>query len=139
MEDDKIDYSKIKFTPAIPIPDPFDVNKRIQQLRSYLDPKSPDYQPKNQHINIKAVIELYEEGKIDGSQEVFIKNGKIVPEEETFKGPSPSFIEGMGDEFAEKYAYSHGTVGVKKHQVSIEKKKKSPYFFLYLCCDDLTT
>jgi hypothetical protein len=42
--EDKIDYSKIEFTPVVQIPDPFDIEKRIQELRSYLDPKSPDYQ-----------------------------------------------------------------------------------------------
>jgi len=113
--EDEIDYSKIKFTPLVPIPDPFDVKKRIQQLRSCLDPKSPDYEPENQHINIKAAIKLYEEGKIDGTQEVCIKDGKIVPKEETFKGPSPSFIEGMFYELADKHAYGHGSVGDKHH------------------------
>jgi len=73
----------------------FDVEKRIEELRSYLDPKSPNYQPKIQHINIKAVIKLYEEKKFDGTQKVFIKDGKIVPREETFKGLTPSFIEGI--------------------------------------------
>jgi hypothetical protein len=32
----KIDYSKIEFSPAVPMPVPFDVRKRIQQLHSYL-------------------------------------------------------------------------------------------------------
>jgi len=102
--EDEIDYSKIEFTPVVQLPEPFDVKKRIQELRSYLDPKSPDYQPEDQHINIKAVIKLYEEGEIDGIQEVFIKDGKIVPEEETFKGPSPSFIEEICYQLAEKHA-----------------------------------
>jgi hypothetical protein len=117
--EDKIDYSKIEFTPVVQMPEPFDVKKRIQELRSYLDPKSPDYEPEDQHINIKAAIKLYQEGKIDGIQEVFIKDGKIVPEEETFKGPSPSFIEGICYQFAEKEAYSHGSFGVKHHEVCI--------------------
>ena len=128
--EDKVDYSKIEFTPVVQLPDPFDVKKRIQELRSYLDPKGPDYQPENQHINIKAAIKLYEEGKIDGIQKVFIKDGKIVPEEETFKGPSPSFIEGIFHQFAEKHAYGHGPFGVEHHEVSIGfpiKKKKSSY------------
>jgi hypothetical protein len=119
MEEDMIDYSKIEFTPVVQMPHPFDIEKRIQELRSYLDPKSPDYQPENQHINIKAVIKLYEEGKIDGIQKVFIKDGKIVPEEEIFKGPSPSFIEGIFYQFAEKQAYGHGPFGVEHHEVSI--------------------
>jgi len=128
MEDDNIDYSKIKSVPLIPIPNPFDVEKRIQELRSYLDPKSPDYQPENQHINIKAVIKLYEEGKIDGSGEVFIKDGKIVSEEETFEGPSPSFMEGISYDLAEKYAYGHGSAGIKHHEVSFPKKKEESLF-----------
>jgi len=69
------------------MPVPFDVHKRIQELRGYLDPNNPDYQPKQQHINIKAAIKLYEEGKIDGTEKVYIKDGKIVPREEVFKGP----------------------------------------------------
>jgi len=119
MEEDNIDYSKIKFSPMVPLPDTFDVEKRIEELRSYLDPESPDYQPKNQHVNIKAVIKLYEEKKIDGTQQVFIKDGKIVSREETFKGPSPSFIEGIFYQFANKQDYGHGPFGVQHHEVSI--------------------
>jgi hypothetical protein len=48
--------NKIEFSPAIPIPLVFDVQKRIQELRSYLDPNNPNYQPEQQHINIKAAI-----------------------------------------------------------------------------------
>ena len=114
----EIDYSKIKFTPAIQIPLPFDVQKRIQELRSYLDPENPRYL-KHQLTNIKAAIELYEEGRINGMERVFIKDGKIVSEEEAFKGPSPSICEGRGYEFAEKYAYGHGPFGVGPHEVSI--------------------
>ena len=63
-------------------------------LRSYLDPNHPDYQPEQQHINIKAAIRLYEDGEIDGMKQVYIKNGKIVPREEIFKeGKSSSKIE----------------------------------------------
>ena len=69
----------IKCSPAIPIPLPFDVQKRIQELRSYLDPKDPNYQPEYQHINIRAAIKLYEEGKIDGMEQVFIKDRKDCP------------------------------------------------------------
>src|SRR5438045_9494422 len=50
----------IKFSPAIPIPLPFDVQKRIQELRSYLDPTDPNYQPEYQNINIRAAIKLNE-------------------------------------------------------------------------------
>jgi len=71
----------IEFSPAIPWPVPFDVKKRIQELRGYLDPKNPQYERKLQHVNIRAAIQLYEDGEIDGSQE-----GKVVTEQEMFKG-----------------------------------------------------
>jgi hypothetical protein len=48
----------IKWSPAILCPVPFDVQKRVQQLRSYLDPNDPNYQPEQQHTNIKAAIKL---------------------------------------------------------------------------------
>jgi hypothetical protein len=56
----------IEFSLGILFPTPSDVQKRIQQLRSYLDPNDSNYQPEQQHTNIKAVIKLYEDGKIDG-------------------------------------------------------------------------
>src|SRR5277367_3469548 len=97
-----------EFSPAIPIPAaPPDIQKRIQELRSYLDPKNPDYQPKEQHINIKAAIKLYEGEKIDGVEQVCIMNGKIVPEEDIFKGPSCSWSEGIWHQYAQKHAYGH--------------------------------
>jgi len=34
----------IQISPAIPLPAPFDVKKRIQELRSYLNPNNPSYQ-----------------------------------------------------------------------------------------------
>jgi hypothetical protein len=85
----------IEFSPGILWPRPFDVEKRIQELRGYLDPNNPDYQPEQQHTNIKAAIKLYEDGKIDGMERVFIKDGKIVPEEEIYKGGAWSMSEGM--------------------------------------------
>jgi len=98
----------IQFSPAISIPLPFNVQKRIQELDSYLDPLHPKYLPE-QYTNIKAAIKLYEEGKIDGEEKVFIRDGKIVSKEEAFKGYSgkesfkrPPFIcEGgsPGDEY----------------------------------------
>jgi hypothetical protein len=84
----------IEFAPAIPFPVPFDVQKRIQELRGYLDPNNPHYEPERQHINIKAAIKLYEDGKIDGVEQVFIMDGKVVPKEKIFKGPSCSWSEG---------------------------------------------
>jgi hypothetical protein len=49
-----------EFSPEVPLPEPFDVEERIQELRGYLDLNNPDYQPEQQHTNIKAAIKLYE-------------------------------------------------------------------------------
>jgi hypothetical protein len=73
---------EIKFLPAIPIPFVFDVERRIQVLRNCLDPGHPPYQPEQQHINIKALTKLYEGKKIDGIQETWLIEGKIVTKEE---------------------------------------------------------
>jgi hypothetical protein len=35
----------IEWLPRIILPTPFDVQKRIQELRGYLDPNDPTYQP----------------------------------------------------------------------------------------------
>jgi hypothetical protein len=45
----------IEFSPAVSLPEPFDVEERIQGLRGYLDPNNPDYQLEQQHTNIKAI------------------------------------------------------------------------------------
>jgi hypothetical protein len=95
----------IKFSPGILFPTPFDVQKRIQQLRSYLDPNDPNYQPEQQHTNIKAVIKLYEDGKIDGVEQVFIKDGKLVPKAEIYKGSAWCWNEGIWHQYAQKHAY----------------------------------
>jgi len=79
-----------------------DVQEHLQELRSYLDPNHPDYQPEQQHTKIKAAIMLYEDGKIDGVEQVFIKDGKVVPEEEAFKGGSWSWNEGLWRQFAQR-------------------------------------
>ena len=105
-ENGNIDCSKIKFDPGF-IPPPLDIKKRLEQLRSYLDPNDPWYQPEYQHINIRAIIKLYEEGKIDGKQHVYIQDGKIVSREESFKGPAPSAVEGMFHQYAQKASYGH--------------------------------
>ncbi|KAI9862715.1 MAG: hypothetical protein M1813_004211 [Trichoglossum hirsutum] len=73
--------SQITFAPAFPMPFVFDVEERLQQLHSYLEPGNPMYQPEPQHINIKAAINLYKEGKIDGLQRVYIMNGEVSTEE----------------------------------------------------------
>ncbi len=78
---------QIEFSPAMPIPLVFDIQGRIQVLHDCLDPKHPLYQPEQQHVNIKAVIKLYEDKKIDGIQEVYIMEGKVVTKEEARNRP----------------------------------------------------
>ena len=91
-----------KFSSAIPTPGlPFDVQKRIQELCGYLDPDNPDYQPKQQHINLKAAIKLYEDGKIDGVEPVFIMDGRTIPEKEMFKPKSWAWNEGRWYQYAQ--------------------------------------
>jgi hypothetical protein len=85
--------NKKEFSPAIPWVEPFDVQKRIQELRGYLDPKNPRYQREEQHTNIKTVIQLYEDGKIDGSGRVCIMEGKVVTEKEAFEGTAWVWVE----------------------------------------------
>jgi hypothetical protein len=80
--------AEIEFSPAIPWPQPPDIQKRIQELRDYLDPNNPNCQPEQQHSNIKAAIKLYQDGKIDGVEQVFLMDGKVVPREEIFNGDS---------------------------------------------------
>jgi hypothetical protein len=111
--------STIKWLPAFSSPITFDVQKRIQELRGYLDPNNSHYEPEQQHINIKAAIKLYEDGKIDGVEHVYIKDGMVVPREEIFKGPSCSWSEGIWHQFAHKHAYGRGPFGTDFHEVSI--------------------
>ncbi|KAI9766914.1 MAG: hypothetical protein M1840_006211 [Geoglossum simile] len=96
----------ITFAPAFPIPLVFDVQERIEQLRSYLDPSNPLYQPEPQHINIKAAITLYEDGKLDGLQQVYIMDGKVV-----------SWEVVMRHQYAQKYVYGHGPFGPMNHEL----------------------
>jgi hypothetical protein len=126
---------KVEFSPAIPWPASFDVQKRIEKLRGYLDPEHPWYKSE-QLVNIKAVIQLYEDGKIDGSKEVIVMEGKVVTEEEMSEGDAWAWIEvhsfksflrthltnrfklqGMEYQFAVKHAYGHGTFGNCYHEV----------------------
>lgn len=97
-KDDKKDNKKdskdnIKFSPAIPIPFIFDVPARIKALQGYLDPNNPSYQPERQHLNIRAVIKLYEEGKISGLERTTVIDGKVAPHEEAFKSKTGSWTE----------------------------------------------
>ena len=110
--------STIEFSPAIPFPAPFDVQKRIQELRGYLDPNNPHYQPEQQHTNIEAAIKLYEDGKINGVEQVFIMDGKVVSKKEIFARKAWSWSEGRFYQLAQKHTY-HGPFGVNSHEVSI--------------------
>jgi hypothetical protein len=107
----------IEFSPAIPLPVPFDVQKRIQELRGYLDPNNPSYQPEQQHINIKAAIKLYENGKIDGMEQVCIMDGKVVSKKDMFRGNSWSICEGRFHQYVQKQAYGHGPFSGNFHEV----------------------
>jgi hypothetical protein len=78
---------QIEFSPAMPIPFVFDVQGHIQVLRDCLDPRHPLYQPEQQHINIKALIKLYEDKEIDGIQEIWLIEGKVVTKEEARNRP----------------------------------------------------
>jgi hypothetical protein len=147
---------KIEFSPAIAVPVPFDVKKRIQELRDCLDPKHPHYECEQQHVNIRAAIQLYEDGKIDGSEEVFIMDGKVVTEEEMYKGTTWTWVEVHSFkslprthltngfklqetcyEFAEKHAYSHGTFGRCFHEVRNQAVFSAPHlnfaYFRFAC------
>jgi restriction endonuclease S subunit len=72
----------MEFLPEIPIPaPPFDVQKRIQKLLDYLDLNS------STSIS-KPPLNLYEDGKIDGVEQVYIMDGKVASKEEMFRGSS---------------------------------------------------
>lgn len=53
--------NEVKFSPAIPTPFLYDVQKNIEQLRSYLEPNDLKYQREEQHTNIRVAIKLYED------------------------------------------------------------------------------
>jgi hypothetical protein len=99
--------SKIEFSPATPLPAVFDVQERIRQLRGYLDPNNPQYEREEQHINIKAVIKLYEDGKIDGLQHVYIMESKIVTRQEVSnKGKKWAWFEVYSSKFLASFRNS---------------------------------
>jgi hypothetical protein len=139
---------KIEFSPAIGWPVSFDVQKRIQELRGYLDPKNPQYECEQQHVNIRAAIQLYEDGKIDGSKEVFIMGGKVVTGQEMYKGTTWTWVEVHSFkslsrthltnglklqetcyEFAEKHAYGHGTFDRRHREVRNQAAFSAPHLF----------
>jgi hypothetical protein len=116
--------NKIEFLPAIPWVEPFDVQKRIQELRGYLDPKNPQYECEQQHVNIRAAIQLYEDGKIDGSEEVFIMGGKVVTEQEMYKGTTWTWVEVHS---FKSLSRTHLTNGLKLQETCYEFAEKHAY------------
>ena len=108
-------------------PPPFDVQKRIEELRSFLDPKHPWY-IKEQETNIKAAIKLYEEGKIDGVNTVYLHDGKIISEKESYTTPWCAMEGGYHYQCAQKQTYGHGALGPNHHEV----RKKEYSLFEYL-------
>ena len=72
----------------------FDVNERIEQLRSYMNCEMH----KNQIDVIKTTIRLYEEGTLDGrwGTHVIIQNGGIVPKD-SLQLDKPYWIEVSGE------------------------------------------
>lgn len=95
----------------------FDIEARIKELRAQLEPGYPLFVPDYQHVNLRAAIKLYEEGKIKGER-VFLKEGQIVSEEEALKGDKPYAVEGFFFQRPNKCSYGHGPVGVNCHEVS---------------------
>jgi hypothetical protein len=84
---------QVEFSPATPIPLVIDTKARIKELQGYLDPNNPEYKPERQHVNIRAAIKLYKEGKIDGIQRTTIIDGKVVPFEDVVKSKAAFWIE----------------------------------------------
>ena len=79
--------SSVPFSPACPLGPPvIDVASRLQMLRKFLDPTSPEYfDRERQHPNLRAAIRAYETGEIDGTKRVWFADGKIVTYEEAMK------------------------------------------------------
>lgn len=102
---------------STPNPIVFDVKYRISQLYDCLNPRSPVYQRVEQHQNIKAVIHMYETGKINGEESVWVMQGKIVSQDEAYQGPDFHWHEGVGHQMLNKYAYGRG-VNRNFHDVS---------------------
>ena len=86
------------FSPAIPVPSTFDVEKYIAQLKDYLDPKSPHHEPPQQHVNINKLIELYETGeRKDNFTTIYIRKGEVITEEQFWAVPDWCFVDVSSD------------------------------------------
>jgi hypothetical protein len=67
----------------IPMPVEFDMEQHVAKLYESLNPKSPSYERESQHVNIRALINLYESGKRKSNvEEVWIMGGKVVTKKE---------------------------------------------------------
>ena len=88
-----------------------------------MDPKHPGY-IKEQVANIKAAIKLYEEGKIDGVNTVYLHDGKIISEEESYTTPWCAMEGGHHFQCAQKQTYNYRTLDPNHHEV----RKKSIRF-----------
>ena len=76
--------SKVVWSPYPLGPPKFNVQTRLEDIRGFLDPKSPRYR-EGQRDNIRAAIRAYESGEIDGSEVVWFAGGKLVSEETTIE------------------------------------------------------
>lgn len=105
--DPLIDYSKITFTP-IPPPPKFDVQKRIADLQHALEPNHELSARLEQHKNILAVIKLYQDGKLDGSQHAYVIDGQLVTEEQFYKRKTWGVQERTYHQYVQKCSYGRG-------------------------------
>lgn len=86
------------FSPAIPIPSTFDLEKYVAQLKDYLDPKSPHHEPPQQHVNIRKLIELYETGeRKDNFTTIYIRNGEVITKEQFWAVADWCFVDVSSD------------------------------------------
>ncbi|KAI4152914.1 MAG: hypothetical protein LQ340_002622 [Diploschistes diacapsis] len=86
------------------------MEERISGLKRTLDPNDFLYAPK-QAKNVEAVIRLYEEGKLQIGEEVWISDGVIVQKEEFEHSTKHCFVENASSvryQLAAKAAYGHG-------------------------------
>jgi hypothetical protein len=109
---------EVKFSPAQLPGTPDDPVRRLNDLKRFLDPNAKDFQPKEQHENIRCAIRLYEDGKLPKPGRTWIHNGKVVAEEKVFgRVPWVWLEESMACQFASKCAYGLAPGGTDFHVV----------------------
>ena len=64
----------------------FDVQARVSQLEDFLNPNSSAFHRKEQHENIKKVIQLYQEGFLPTDDWTWVTKGHVVSKAEVDKG-----------------------------------------------------